>query len=181
MVIRLPGPKGEDDASAASRRQRGKQRQAAGRRIRRRRSLQATDRASGSVRPPVGARRCLRRASDASVHSGVRSRATRERIGNPADSVERLGVGQVVRDQRHDPAVDRAASAAASSRPAAKLASWAQRLVRRFARAGGDLQYPAGALWTELWNRVGETSRSVVTRRVSRISWIVSADRRPTR
>ena len=61
------------------------------------------------------------------------------------------------------------ACAAASSSPAAKLASKAHRLVLGSHEPVATAQYPAGALCTELWKRVGDTSRPSVasTHRIS--------------
>src|SRR5262249_57394867 len=61
----------------------------------------------------------------------------------------------------------------ARSSPAAKLQSKQHRLVDGARECSAMLQYPAGALCTELWNRVGETSRCGVAR-TSQIWWIIS-------
>src|SRR6185312_10697880 len=58
----------------------------------------------------------------------------------------------------------------ASNRPAPKLASKAQRTLDAGVAPAAILQYPEAALWTELWNRVGESCRSPVAR-VMQISW----------
>src|SRR6185437_2468372 len=60
-----------------------------------------------------------------------------------------------------------------SRRPAAKLASKAAMQSALAVAPVAMVQYPAGALCTELWNRVGEIMRSSDAS-VSQIAWQVS-------
>src|SRR5690242_9914344 len=60
--------------------------------------------------------------------------------------------------------------ASASTSPAAKLASYAQSTEALVIAPLAMLQYPAGALCTELWKRVGEICRSSVAS-CWQISW----------
>src|SRR5581483_4998041 len=65
---------------------------------------------------------------------------------------------------------------AASSNPAAKLASYADKLVDGGFAPPAMLQYPAAALCTELWKSVGDTARCGCASAVhSRCRMLVSA------
>ena len=105
---------------------------------------------------------------------GAPAQRHRERIGDRAQRMQRLRIGRVVGDQQHRLRGSAARRASASIRPAPKLASKAATLSAGRSAPVAMPQYPAGALCTELWKRVGEIRRSLA----ASISQIACSSRR---